>query len=95
MRVKGRIWLVLWVVFILVILAWVIRRDTAGYMTASRLDSLRTHRSVLVGQRTDLRHRISRASSREVLIPRAESLGLRESADSEIVILPVPLPERR
>jgi len=86
---------VLWVVFVLVILAWVIRRDTAGYMTATRLDSLRTRKSVLVGQRTDLRQRINRASSREVLIPKAEAIGLRESADSEIVILPVPQPERR
>ncbi len=95
MRVKGRIWLVLWLVFVLVILAWVIRRDTAGYMIASQLDSLRTRRSVLVGQRIDLRHRINRARSRAVLIPRAESLGLRQSADSEIVILPAPGPERR
>ena len=95
MRVKGRIWLVFWVVFVLVILAWVIRRDTAGYMVASQLDSLRTRRSLLVGQRIDLRRRIGRASSRAVLIPRAESLGLRQSADSEIVILPNPRSERR
>ncbi len=84
----------LWVVFVLVILAWVIRRDTAGYMVASQLDSLRTRKSFLVGQRIDLGYRIRRAGSRAVLIPRAESLGLREPADSEIVSLPAPTIER-
>ena len=95
MRIRGRIWLVLWLIFILVILAWVIRRNTDGYVVAGQLDSLRTRESYLVGQRVDLVYRIRRAESRAVLVPRAEAIGLREPADSEVVSLPAPDTERR
>jgi hypothetical protein len=95
MRVKGRIWLVLWLMFVLVILAWVVRRNTDGYVVASRLDSLRTRESYLVGQRVELEYRIRRAESRAVLVPRAEALGLREPVDSEVVSLTAPEIERR
>ena len=94
MRVKGRIWLVGWLVFALVVLAWVITRDMAGYAAARQLDTLRTRKSVLQAERAELIGRINRAASRAVLVPRAEALGLRQSVDSQIVILRVTEPER-
>jgi hypothetical protein len=90
MKFKGRIWFVLWLVFALAVAAWVIARDTAGYTSARTLTELRERRSVLQSRRNDLVSRIRRAESRAVLVPKAESLGLRLPADSEIVILQVP-----
>ena len=80
----------LWLVFVLAILAWVVARQTSSHLTAGRLEELRTQRSVGEAQRADLIARIREAESRAVLVRRARSIGLREPADSEIVILEAP-----
>ena len=49
----------------------------------------------LEARQAELMTRIRQARSRKVLIPRAAALGLRLPADSEIVILQVPGPEKR
>jgi len=95
MRLKGRIWIAIWLAFALVVLAWVVTRDTSGFATAGELRDLRNQRSVLQADKADLMRRIREAESRAVLIPRAESMGLRLPADSEIVILDATLRERR
>lgn len=95
MRLKGRIWIAIWLAFTLVVLAWVVSRDTSGFMTATELRNLRNERSVLQADKADLMRRIREAESRAVLIPRAESVGLRLPADSEIVILQATMRERR
>jgi hypothetical protein len=95
MRLKGRIWIALWLAFALVVLAWVVSRDTSGFMTATELRNLRNERSVLQADKADLMRRIREAESRALLIPRAESMGLRLPADSEIVILQGTMHERR
>jgi hypothetical protein len=95
MRLKGRIWIAIWLVFTLAVLAWVVNRDTFGFMTASELRNLRNERSVLQSDKAELMRRIREAESRAVLIPRAESMGLRLPADSEIVILQATNSERR
>ncbi len=94
MRVKGRIWVAFWLVFVLVVLAWVTARDASGYVTAARLDELRHSRMVLQARRSELVSQIRRSMSRSVLMPRAESLGLRLPPDSEIVIVQPPQMER-
>ncbi len=95
MRLKGRIWIAFWLVFALVVFAWVVSRDTTGYMTASELRELRNEHSVLQAEKADLMRRIREAESRAVLIQRAESMGLRLPADSEIVILQATTREGR
>ena len=95
MRLKGRIWIAIWLVFTLAVLAWVVNRDTFGFMTASELGNLRNERSVLQSEKAELMRRIREAESRAVLIPRAERMGLRLPADSEIVILQATIRERR
>ena len=90
---KGRHWLAFWLFFFLGILAWVVARQTSSVMLARTLGDSRTRRSALEGVRSDLLRRIRTASSRAVLIPRAQSRGLRLPADSEIIILQVPNPE--
>ncbi len=95
MRLKGRIWIAIWLAFVLVVLAWVVSRDTSGYRTASELRELRNERSVLQAEKAELMRRIRQGESRAWLIPRAESMGLRLPTDSEIVILQGTLHERR
>ncbi len=92
---KGRHWLGLWLGFFLLILAWVVTRGTASVVLAGKLRDTRTQRSMMEGQKADLLRRIRTASSRTVLIPRAQGLGLKLPADSEIIILQVPKTEPR
>ena len=92
---RGRYWLALWLLFFLVALAWVVARQTTSVATAARLAAARNARSLLEARKAELQRRVRGARSRGVLIPRAEALGLRLPADSEIVILRIPDPERR
>lgn len=80
--------------FALATLAWVAARQTSALAAAAELGELRTQRSALEAERAGLQRRIRQAASREVLVPRAESAGLRLPADSEIHILQAPMPER-
>jgi len=80
----------LWLGFVLGVLAWVLARQTSAFVMAGELESLREERSMLEGNRAELLRRIRDAESRGVLVPRAESLGLRMPTDSEIVILQAP-----
>jgi hypothetical protein len=95
MRLKGRIWIAIWLLFALVVLAWVVSRDTSGFRTASDLRELRNERSVLQAEKAELMRRIREGESRARLIPRAEAAGLRLPVDSEIVILQGTDSERR
>lgn len=90
MRAKGRHWLALWLVYLLAILAWVVARQTASLSLARQLASVRTERSAAEAERAQLLQQIREAESRAVLIPRAQRLGLRLPADSEILILRMP-----
>jgi hypothetical protein len=93
MRLKGRHWVVLWLLIFLGGAVAVVARQTAGFRTARRLHDLREERSGLEARRAELERRIRIASSRQVLVPVAErSLGLHEPADSEFVLFVVPPP---
>lgn len=93
MILRGRTWVALGLVFFLLVLMWVVSRQTSSVVAAFELGSLRQHRSTLEAHKADLLRRIRRARSRNTLIPRAESLGLRLAVDSELVILQTPMPE--
>ncbi|NIN11394.1 MAG: hypothetical protein GTN62_07800 [Gemmatimonadales bacterium] len=85
----------LWLLFVLAVLAWVVARQTSAVVTAGEVEQLRNRRSYLEAERAELLRRIRKAASRAVLVPRAESLGLRLPVDSEIVILQAPAKEGR
>lgn len=87
---KGRHWLALWLVALLAALWLVIARQTASLNAARALTDLRQERAQLEGRRADLERRIRTAESRAVLLPRAQRLGLRLPADTEIILVPVP-----
>ncbi len=87
---RGRVWVTLWLLFVLAMLVWVVARQTSAVVAATELEELQRRRSLLEAERADLLRRIRRAESHAVLVPRAESLGLRMPVDSEIVHLPGP-----
>lgn len=91
MTLKGRHWVMLWLLVALVTLASVAARQTGGFNTAKALRTAREDRAALEAQRGELERRIRVASSRQVLVPRAEaSLGLHEPAATEMTVLSVP-----
>ena len=64
-------------------------------MAATELRGIQQERATLEARRAEVLRRIREAESRAVLVPRAESLGLRLPADSEMGILQVPTREGR
>jgi hypothetical protein len=94
MRLRGRHWVVLWLLIFLGGAVAVVARQTAAFHAARRLHDLREERSNLEARRAELERRIRIASSRQMLVPRAErALGLHEPADSEFVLYALPGPE--
>lgn len=91
MRLKGRHWLMLWLIIFLGVLVAITTRQTAGFRTAGQVRELREQRMALEAQRGDLERRIRAGSSRQVLVPIVErALGLHEPADSEFVLFDLP-----
>lgn len=91
MRPKGRHWVAVWLVAFLAVTWLVYARQTAAIRDARALAELHARRADLDGHRADLERRIRAASSRAVLVPRAQQkLGLHLPADTEIILLPVP-----
>jgi hypothetical protein len=98
MRLKGRHWLMLWLVVFVCVLLAIAARQSTGFRTARRLGELREERTALEARRADLERQIRVASSRQVLVPLAERrLELHEPSDSELTLLPLAAPpqERR
>jgi hypothetical protein len=90
-RVKGRHWVLLWLLIFLGGALAVVSRQTTALRTARRLHDLREQRGILEARRAELERRIRVASSREVLVPIARrNLGLHEPVDSEFLLFAVP-----
>ena len=90
-RLKGRHWVLLWLLLFLGGALIVVGRQTAAFRTARRLRELREERSSLEARRGDAERRIRNGSSRQVLVPVARrSRGLHEPADSEVILFPMP-----
>ena len=90
MRLKGRHWLMLWLVVFVCVLLAIAARQSAGFRTARRLGELREERTALEARRAELERQIRVASSRQVLVPLAERrLHLHQPSDSEFTLLPL------
>ena len=91
-QLKGRHWVLLWLLIFLGGAVAVVTRQTAALRTARRLHDLREERGSLEARRADLERGIRVASSRQVLVPMAKrTFGLHEPADSEFVLFPIPV----
>ena len=90
MRLKGRHWLMIWLVVFVCVLLAIATRQSGGFRAARRLGELREERMALEARRAELERQIRVSSSRQVLVPLAErTLGLHEPSDSEFTLLPV------
>jgi len=87
MAPRGRFWLLLWLGFVLGVLAWVNARQAASVQLARQLQAAHAERAAVEAQRAALQARLRTAAGRDVLVARAKALGLREPADTEIVTL--------
>ena len=95
MNLKGRHWVLLWLVLFLAVTGIVVTRQTSGIRTAQRLGQLRLEHQTLDARRAELERQIREASSRDVLSRHAaEALGLHQPGDSELVVFVVPAPRR-
>jgi cell division protein FtsB len=95
MNLKGRHWVLLWLVLFLAVTGIVVTRQTSGIRTARRLGQLRLEHRTLDARRAELERQIREASSRDVLSRHAiEALGLHQPGDSELVVFVVPAPRR-
>ncbi|HEY7193890.1 MAG TPA: hypothetical protein VH439_09115 [Gemmatimonadales bacterium] len=90
MKLRGRHWIAVWLVALLGALWLVIARQTSALNAARALTDLRGERAALEGRRADLERRVRTGQSRAVLLPRAQKLGLRLPADTEIILIPTP-----
>ena len=91
MSVRGRHWVMLWLVVFLAVTGLVVTRQTSSLQAAGRLRELREERRALEARRGEITRQIREASSREVLGRRAEdTAGLHMPADSEFVLFPIP-----
>jgi len=91
MTLKGRHWVMLWLVVALGALGGVNVRQTIAYGTVRALREAREERAALEARRGELERRIFQASGRQVLVPRATAnLGLHEPAANEITVFVMP-----
>jgi len=73
----------------------VIARQTSALTAARQLNDLREERAALEGRRADLERRVRTAQSRSVLVPKVRKQGLRQPADTEIILIPTPSEPRQ
>lgn len=95
MTLKGRHWVILWLAAFLVTAGTVALRAQKGLATAGRLRALREERASLEARQADLQRRIRQASSRAVLVPKAEALGLHEPHAEEFDLIQLAPPTAR
>jgi cell division protein FtsL len=90
-KVRGRIWLGLWLLLFLAVAIAIVARQRAALDTAAELNRLRERRLTLEAKQAEFEGRIREASSRKVLVPKAESrLGLRLPSDGRNTNLTLP-----
>jgi hypothetical protein len=78
-----------WLLVFLGAAALIVIRQRGAILTATRLGELREERQALEASRAELLRAISRATSREVLVPRMERVGLHLPTDTENIPLRV------
>lgn len=91
MKVRGRFWLGLWLLLFLTVAVVIVARQRSALGIAAELNTLRQKRRALEADRADYERRIREASSRKVLVPRAEAkLDLHMPSDSQVVNFLLP-----
>ena len=90
-QLRGRTAIALGLATFLVVTTSVVLRRARGSAAAIRLHDLGAQVDELRAQRTRIEGEVMRASSRSVLAPRVEKLGLRTPSDSQVIDLANPV----
>lgn len=89
MMLRGRHWLVLWLMLFLGVAAAVVTRQREALHVAQHLSELKDRKTELLGEKADLERQIKLATSRAVLVPKMEKAGLHRPTDVENTYLKV------
>lgn len=89
MTLRGRHWLVLWLMLFLGVAAAVVTRQREALQVAQHLSELKDRKTELLGAKADLERQIKLATSRAVLVPKMEKAGLHRPTDVENTYLKV------
>ena len=90
MQLRGRHWVVLWLIAFMAVATVVIGRQTRAHLVAGQLRETRERRRALEAEMAELARSIQRASSRDVIGQKAGAMGMRVATGAEITILPAP-----
>lgn len=91
MKVRGRVWLGVWLLLFLGVAVAIVARQRGALTMAARLRTLKNERLALEARRAEFETRIREAGSRPVLVPIArQRLQLRDPSDSEAILLELP-----
>ena len=87
MTLRGRHWVVLWLVLFLGTALAIASRQGKALATARRLAVLQDRRIELEARRTELLRQIGQVTSREILVPRMERAGMHLPSESENILI--------
>ena len=87
MTLRGRHWLLLWLLVFLGVALAVATRQSKGLATARALATLSERRTALEARRTELLRQIDRATSREVLVPKMIRAGLKLPTEQDNILI--------
>lgn len=91
MNVKGRHWIMLWLVLFLGVTWLVVTRQTMAIESATRLGRLREEHRALIARKAELERQIRSASSRQTLVQQGGAgLNLHMPSDSEFIDFVIP-----
>jgi len=87
MTLRGRHWIVLWLMLFLGTALAIASRQSKALATARRLAVLQDRRIELEARRTELLRQIGLVTSREILVPRMERAGMHLPSESENILI--------
>jgi hypothetical protein len=87
MTLRGRHWVVVWLMLFLGTALAIASRQNKALATARRLAVLQDRRIELEARRTELLRQIGQVTSREILVPRMERAGMHLPSESENILI--------
>ena len=87
MTLRGRHWVVVWLMLFLGTALAIASRQGKALATARRLAVLQDRRIELEARRTELLRQIGQVTSREILVPRMERAGMHLPSESENILI--------
>ncbi|HEX7123331.1 MAG TPA: hypothetical protein VF178_13230 [Gemmatimonadaceae bacterium] len=92
---RGRRQIAFGLLAFLAVTTLIVWRRSHGLAEARRLDALVSEQAALAAQRAELEAEVQRLSSRSVLTPVVERLGMRIPHAGQVILLPAVTPPER